>query len=120
MKKWFMYVVKCSDSTLYTGVTTNISRRVAEHNGGKRGAKYTRPRRPVSLVYWDEYPDRSSALKSEAAFKKLTRDRKLEIISERISILMEGGTPQYIRGFPGQLLFDLSATIDEQHGNEPK
>ena len=111
-KTWYMYVVKCSDSTLYTGITTNISRRISEHNSGKRGAKYTRARLPVTLVYWDEHPDRSTALKYEAAFKKQSRERKIEIISERIMTLMNEGSPKYIMGFPDQLLFDLAVPND--------
>jgi putative endonuclease len=84
-----MYVVKCYDGTLYTGSTTNISRRVKEHNGDTRGAKYTRSRRPVELVYWSDFSNRSSAQKAEAAFKKLSRKKKNEIISERLLTLIQ-------------------------------
>ena len=115
-KSWYMYVVKCSDSTLYTGVTTDISRRLSEHNSGKRGAKYTRSRLPVSLVYWDEHPDRSTAQRYEAAFKRLSRARKVEIISERVMTLMNDGSLGYIRGFPDQLLFDFTPTNDKNKG----
>ena len=83
-----MYVVQCSDKTLYTGVTTEISRRVREHNSPDKGAKYTKPRQPVSLLYWTSYPDRSSALKAEHAFKKLRRKQKDEIISSRLLQLL--------------------------------
>ena len=81
-KPWFLYVVQCSDNTLYTGVTTEISRRVNEHNVGARGAKYTMARRPVRLVYWEEHPNRSDAQSYEYAFKKLSRKQKDIHISE--------------------------------------
>ena len=81
MKKWFLYVVRCSDGTLYTGVTTDVQRRLHEHNTTKRGAKYTKTRRPVKLVLAEVYVDRSSAQKAEAQFKKLKRQEKEEIIS---------------------------------------
>ena len=82
--KWYQYVVQCSDGSFYAGVTTDLSRRVDEHNTSTRGAKYTRPRRPVRLVYFDDYEDRSSAQKAEARFKKLNRKQKSDIISERL------------------------------------
>lgn len=76
-----MYIVECSDSSLYTGITTDVSRRVYEHNNTKKGAKYTACRRPVKLVYWVDFKDRSTATKAEIKFKKLSRNKKLEIIS---------------------------------------
>jgi putative endonuclease len=79
-----MYVARCSDGTLYTGITTNIDRRILEHNTKTSGAKYTRSRRPVVLVCFTPFPDRSSASRSEAAFKKLSRQKKLEIINYSI------------------------------------
>jgi len=78
---WFLYVVECSDTSLYTGITTDIDRRIHEHNHTKKGAKYTRTRRPVNLRYMVEHEDRSSASKEEARFKKLTRKQKHEKIS---------------------------------------
>ena len=78
---WHMYVVECSDLTLYTGITTNVMRRIKEHNTSTRGAKYTRARRPVKLLYEKEYLDRSSASKAEYKFKKLNRKEKLKIIT---------------------------------------
>ncbi len=75
-----MYVVKCADESLYTGITTDVNRRVYEHNSTSRAAKYTRSRRPVVIVYYEVYPDRSSASKAEYAFKKLSRKKKLDII----------------------------------------
>jgi putative endonuclease len=81
-RSWFLYVVHCSDDTLYTGVTTDISRRIREHNTGSRGAKYTKTRRPVRLVYWVDFKDRSTAQRAEYKFKKLTRKQKNEVINE--------------------------------------
>ena len=79
--RWRLYVVRCSDDSLYTGITTDLERRVYEHNQGK-GAKYTRARIPVHIIYFERHPDRSAASKAEAAFKKLTRKKKLEIINK--------------------------------------
>lgn len=81
MKRWSHYVLKCSDGSYYSGSTTDTSRRVYEHNQGK-GAKYTRSRLPVSIIYFRNYPDRSSAQKAEAAFKKLSRKQKEIYIQE--------------------------------------
>ncbi|MAG27649.1 endonuclease [Candidatus Pacearchaeota archaeon] len=75
-----MYVVECSDATLYTGITTDISRRIREHNRSKRGAKYTRSRRPVMLVLWARFESRSIAARAECKFKKLSRSQKLKKI----------------------------------------
>ena len=71
-----MYVVECADGSYYTGITTDITRRLHEHNHTKRGAKYTRARRPVGLIYCERYAARSEASKAEAAIKKLTRKQK--------------------------------------------
>ena len=78
---WYLYVVECSDGSLYTGVTTDVQRRLSEHNNTSKGAKYTRSRRPVRLVYYEKHSDRSSACKAEYALKKLSRKKKLELIS---------------------------------------
>ena len=72
---FFCYVVECADGTYYTGWTTDPEERVRTHNTGK-GAKYTRTRRPVKLVYIEELPDKSTALKREWEIKKLTRRQK--------------------------------------------
>jgi len=82
MNTWFLYVLRCSDSTFYTGVTTDVQRRLNEHNTSPRGAKYTKTRRPTELVYWISFEDRSKAQKAEYRFKKLTRRQKEEIINE--------------------------------------
>jgi putative endonuclease len=81
-KQWFVYVLRCSDDSLYTGICTDVTRRLAEHNeGGVKSAKYTRVRRPVILEYKEQCIDRSSASKREYAIKKLTRIKKLALIS---------------------------------------
>jgi len=80
--KWFLYILQCSDGTYYTGVTTDMSRRINEHNNSSRGAKYTRTRRPVKLIYFSEYKNRSAAQKAEHQFKKLTRVQKEVKINE--------------------------------------
>ena len=79
---WYMYVVQCSDETLYTGITTDIQRRIREHNHSKRGAKYTRRRRPTKIILLEPHPDRSSAMRAENKFKRLTRKQKEEKINE--------------------------------------
>jgi len=89
MNKWFQYAVQCSDGSHYAGVTTNLRRRVHEHNKTKRAAKYTRSRRPVKLVYFLECVDRSTAQKSESYFKRLSRKEKEEIISEHLLTLLQ-------------------------------
>lgn len=77
---YFVYILKCHDSTLYTGITSNLDRRVKEHNSSKLGAKYTRPRRPCTLVYSKEFADRSQALIEEARIKSLPRSEKQKMI----------------------------------------
>jgi len=79
---YFVYILKCSDDTLYTGITTDLKRRVDEHNSSDKGAKYTKLRRPVELLYSEEAEDRSSASKREYAIKKLKRSEKLELIND--------------------------------------
>ena len=79
MKRWFVYILRCCDGTLYTGSTDDVSRRVAVHNSGK-GAKYTRGRTPVEVVYAEECESYSAALKREYAIKQLSRQEKLELI----------------------------------------
>ena len=76
---YFVYLLRCGDGTLYTGSTSDLRRRLAVHNAGK-GAKYTRSRLPVSLVYWESLPDKSSALRRESAIKRLSRAQKLSLI----------------------------------------
>ena len=79
-KEWYVYILKCADNSLYTGITVDKERRVLEHNKSNKGAKYTRSRRPVTLVYFETYENRSSASKRESEIKKLTRSQKLMLI----------------------------------------
>ena len=82
MSDWYLYIVECCDGSLYTGITTDVDRRVQEHNNSKRGAKYTRSRRPVTLVMVEEYSSRALAASREARIKSLTRKQKLELIRD--------------------------------------
>ncbi len=77
-----LYVLKCSDGSLYTGITTDLKRRVGEHNSSVLGAKYTRGRRPVMLIFSKRYRTRSTASKAEAKIKKLSRSEKLAFIKK--------------------------------------
>lgn len=81
MPPWYVYIIQCADDTFYTGITTNIERRLKEHNSKKAGAKYTRARRPVKLVYQEEAPTRSHAAKREWKIKQLTRQDKERMIN---------------------------------------
>lgn len=76
----FVYIVECADQTLYTGWTTDLHRRLAAHNAGK-GAKYTRSRTPVRLVYTETQPDPSAAMRREIEIKRLRRHHKLQLIT---------------------------------------
>lgn len=79
LQPWFVYLLECADGTLYTGCTPDLDRRIQAHNAG-RGAKYTRARLPVRLVYHETLPSRSAALRREAEIKSLSRAEKLRII----------------------------------------
>lgn len=81
--EYYVYIVQCSDNSLYTGITVDLERRIFEHNSSDKGAKYTKIRRPVLLVYNEKCDNRSNALKREYAIKKLTRIEKLRIISSK-------------------------------------
>ncbi len=76
----YTYILRCRDGTLYTGWTNDLDRRLAAHNGGA-GAKYTRSRRPVELVYYETYPTKQEAMAREARIKRLTRTEKLALIA---------------------------------------
>ena len=80
---WKLYVVSCKDSSLYTGITTDLIRRVNEHNKSKKGAKYTRSRRPVVLIYSEDCEDRSDAAKKEYEFKRKSRQEKFDYIKRK-------------------------------------
>lgn len=77
----YTYMLKCRDGSLYTGWTNNLEKRVADHNAGK-GAKYTKARRPVELVYYEEFVTREEAMKREYAIKRLKRADKLKLTGE--------------------------------------
>ena len=76
-----MYILRCADNTLYTGIATDVDRRAAVHNRGQ-GAKYTRSHRPVTVIYREPCADKSAALRREAAIKKLPRAKKLKLTEE--------------------------------------
>ncbi|MFH0929953.1 MAG: GIY-YIG nuclease family protein [Candidatus Moraniibacteriota bacterium] len=80
-KMYDLYILECADKTLYTGITTNLTRRIAEHGSAKLGAKYTSTRRPVKLIYSRKFKNRSSASKEEARIKKLKKSEKMELLN---------------------------------------
>lgn len=80
-QEWKLYILLCGDGTLYTGITTDIQRRLEEHKSGK-GAKYTRGRGPLELVYCEECADKSDALKRELEIKAMPREYKLKLIEK--------------------------------------
>ena len=82
---WFVYMLRCADGSLYTGYTNDVKRRETVHNTGK-GAKYTKSRLPVQLVYWEGFEDRSDALKRECAIKKLNKKQKEALITQKESV----------------------------------
>jgi predicted GIY-YIG superfamily endonuclease len=87
-KKWFFYVLKCADETLYTGITCDVTKRLETHNSG-RGAKYTRSRLPCELLAFQEVGNKSTALKAEYAFKQLRRQEKLRHVSAGIQVFLD-------------------------------
>jgi len=92
MKCWYLYVLRCNDNTLYAGVTTDIRRRLKEHNHTSRGAKYTKPRRPVNIVHWRRFKDRGSAQRAEYEFKQLTKKQKEKVVGP--GIVIPGSLPR--------------------------
>jgi putative endonuclease len=84
---WYVYFLRCADSSLYAGITTDLSRRLDEHNfSKKRAAKYTRVRRPVHLVYSEQVNSRSAATQRECQLKKLSKKTKEQLVDNYISI----------------------------------
>ena len=81
-KTWYLYILRCGDGSLYTGITTDVERRLEAHRSGK-GAKYTRGRGPLEMVYREECPDHSAALKREIEIKKLTREEKERFLASQ-------------------------------------
>ncbi|MBU1658712.1 GIY-YIG nuclease family protein [bacterium] len=77
-----VYILQCSDGTLYTGIAKDVDKRIKEHNSSDKGAKYTKMRRPVKLMYTEDLEDRSSASKREYAIKQLTRKEKKVLIND--------------------------------------
>ena len=82
----YTYILRCSDGTYYTGWTNDLDRRLKAHNSGKAGAKYTRNRRPVTLIYYEEFEDKQEAMRREYAIKQLTRKEKEALIETRTSV----------------------------------
>ncbi len=80
LSEWSVYIIEACDGSLYTGITTDVERRFAEHGNQARGARYFRGRKPKRVVYTESQPDRGKALRREAEIKKLTRELKLELI----------------------------------------
>lgn len=79
---WFVYIIQCSDNTFYTWITTDVNRRLEEHNLSDKAAKYTRARRPVVLVYESTFSSKSEASKEEYRIKKLSRNKKEDLIKK--------------------------------------
>ena len=79
---WLVYMLRCGDGTIYTGITDDVEKRLSAHRAGK-GAKYTRGRGPLELVYTEEQPDKPAALRREIAVKKLTRQEKLNLLKKQ-------------------------------------
>ena len=79
---WYVYMLRCGDDTLYTGVTDDVEKRIAAHRAGK-GAKYTRGRGPLEPVFVEEQPDKSAALRREYEIKQMTRQKKLELVQKQ-------------------------------------
>jgi len=77
---WYVYLVRCKDNSIYTGITTKLEERISRHNQGK-GCNYTAYRRPVKLIYYEEYPNKSLASKRECYLKGLTRSKKEELVA---------------------------------------
>jgi len=88
---YYLYILKCADKTLYTGITRDLKRRLAEHNSTKLGAKYTFSRRPVKIVYSKKFKNRSSASREEYRIKKLKRIDKLKLIKSKNNVYSSKG-----------------------------
>ncbi|KKP34464.1 MAG: Endo/excinuclease amino domain protein [Candidatus Roizmanbacteria bacterium GW2011_GWA2_32_13] len=79
---YFIYILRCSDNSLYCGQTNNLKRRIQEHNSDDSKSKYTRARRPIKLVYFEKYKTVNEALKRECEIKKLTKEKKENLIKK--------------------------------------
>lgn len=90
MSDWYVYLVRCRDKSLYAGITTDLDRRVHEHNhASKTAASYTRARRPVKLVYWESCASRSEALCREASLRQLNKNEKEALVREHRLVVAE-------------------------------
>ena len=85
-KTWFVYILRCSDKTFYTGITTDIERRIKEHNAEKSTTKYTRVRQPLEMVYTESAVTRSTALKREVEIKSYSRKQKIALIDSQYTM----------------------------------
>ena len=90
MNDWFVYMLRCEDNSLYTGITTDVERRVIEHNGKKSVTKYTRVRQPVEVVYQEKAGSRSEASKREAKLKKLKKHAKEALVTGNVKEKVNG------------------------------
>ena len=86
--EYIVYILRCGDGSLYTGITTDLERRVAVHNSGK-GGKYTRSHLPVEPVYWETAPDKGNALRREIELKRLSREEKIQLIASKQLVNVE-------------------------------
>lgn len=84
VKQWYVYIIRASDESLYTGVTTDVERRFNEHRNPNKGARFFRGRQPLEVVYTEIHSDRGSAQRRESVIKSLTRDLKLELIAANL------------------------------------
>ncbi len=84
MDPWYVYIVHCRDNSLYTGITKDLEQRILEHNSGPKGARYTRSRRPVALVYHEQVASRSAATSRECHIKKLTTTSKRQLVAQTL------------------------------------
>ncbi len=82
---WYTYMVRCRDRTLYTGITKDLEKRLNDHNTGRNGARYTRSRRPVQLVYQEKFSSRSAAARREYQLKQMSRAEKQKIMQDHLS-----------------------------------
>jgi putative endonuclease len=82
MGRFYVYILKCQDNSFYTGYTADLGRRIKEHNTGK-GAKYTRARKPVQLLYWENYISIQDAMRREREIKRLSREKKIQLMNKK-------------------------------------
>jgi inosine triphosphate pyrophosphatase len=113
---YYLYILECADKTFYTGITTDLARRIIEHGGTKLGAKYTSTRRPVKLVYFEKFRNRSLASKEEARIKKLKKNEKIELINNMKNITFITGNQNkadYLEKYLGFSVNHKKIDLDE-------